>query len=254
MRYTLVPLALVPGLVVLSLVGCARSGAGNPPAAAVAAPAVAGTQAGSAQILRNSLKGTVLEILPASPYTYLRLKAEQGEVWAAVPAADLKVGASATVQVQLRMANFQSEALHRTFDVVYLGTLEGAAPAVPAASPVPAHAQPAGPGPEKVAKAAGPDGYAIAELYSGRDRLKDRNVVVKAKVTKALGGIMGRTWLHLRDGSGQAQDRNFDLPVTTLDAAKVGEVVTVKGVLHLNRDFGSGYVYPVILEDAKVVR
>jgi len=255
-------LAVVTSLA-CALVGCAQSGANKPAAPMAVAPAAPST-----------LQGTVLEVLPATPYTYLRLKAAQGEVWAAVPAAALKVGDPATVQVQLKMDKFQSAALNRTFDSVYLGTLAGAAPAAPAAAPaqpvmaaqpgpgtampgaaaVPAHAQPAFSGMEKVPKAAGPDGYAIAELYARKDKLNDRTVVVKAKVTKVLNGIMGKTWFHLSDGTGQPQQRNFDLAVTTEDTAKVGDIVTVKGTLRADKDFGSGYVYPVILEDAKVVR
>jgi len=58
--------------------------------------------------------------------------------------------------------------------------------------------------------------------------------------------------VHLRDGSGSDLAKDNDLTGTTKGAASVGDVVTVKGVVHLNRDFGSGYAYPVILEDAKL--
>jgi hypothetical protein len=227
--------------------------------------------AAAAPVAASSIQGTVLETLPAAPYTYLRVKAAQGEVWAAVPAGDVKVGATVTVMVQVRMDKFQSTTLNRTFDSVYMGTLAGAAPvaaapvsAAPAAMPpagAPA-AMPAAHGAmttppvamEKVAKATGPDAHAIAEIYARKNDLKDRTISVKGKVTKALSGIMGKTWIHLSDGSGKPQTKDFDLPVTTKDAATVGEVVTVKGVLHIDRDFGSGYLYPVIVEDAKIVR
>jgi hypothetical protein len=240
----------------------------QPESPAAAAPAAA-----------NQVQGTVLEVLPAAPYTYLRIKAAQGEVWAAVPAADIKVGAPVTVLVQVRMDKFQSPSLQRTFDAVYMGTLAGAAPAAPvAAAPVAPAAAPAAmpaampsampsasataavhgapqfPVMEKVAKATGPDAHTIAEIYARKAALNDHTVVVKAKVMKYMEGILGRTWMHLCDGSGGPQTMDFDLTVTTKDGTKVGDVVTVKGTLHLNKDVGSGYVYPVILEDARIVR
>jgi hypothetical protein len=63
-------------------------------------------------------------------------------------------------------------------------------------------------------------------------------------------GIMGKNWLHVRDGTSSAADNTNDLLVTTTAPAKVGDVVTVKGVVHTDRDFGSGYAYKVLLEDA----
>jgi len=268
MRFTPSLLAAAAVLAVCSFPACTKS---EPEKSAAAAPAAA----------PSTIQGPVLEILPATPYTYLRVKAAQGEVWAAVPAADIKVGANVTVLVQVRMEKFQSTTLNRTFDAVYMGTLGGdaQAAAAPAAMPGAAAAMPgaaaampgampgapaavpaahgAAPAPAltaKVARATGADAHVISELYARKAELKDRAVTVKAQVTKSMGGILGKNWMHVSDGSGQPQSHDFDLVVTTLDTAKVGDVVTVKGVLHLNRDFGSGYVYPIIVEDAKLTR
>ena len=220
-------------LVVAGL-GCNRTQAPKP----AAAPAPGG-----------SLQGTVLEVLPATPYNYLRLKTATGEAWAAVPSSDVKAGAPVTVLVQLKMDKFESPSLHRTFDTVYMGTLAGAAqPAAPGAM---APAPPPAPE-EKVEKAAAKDARTVAELYARRAELKDKAVTVRGKVVKFNAGIMGRNWLHLHDGSGTAASKDNDLAVTTKDTAKVGDLVTVTGPLHLDKDFGSGYTYPVILEDAKV--
>lgn len=43
-----------------------------------------------------------------------------------------------------------------------------------------------------------------------------------------------------------------DLVVTTQDAPKVGDVVTAKGTLHKDKDFGAGYKYRMIVEEATV--
>jgi hypothetical protein len=62
---------------------------------------------------------------------------------------------------------------------------------------------------------------------------------------------MGKNWLHVRDGSG-AEGTN-DLTVTTAaHLPSVGDTVLVTGQVSLNKDFGMGYAYDVIVEDAEV--
>jgi hypothetical protein len=104
----------------------------------------------------------------------------------------------------------------------------------------------------KIAKAAGPDGKTVQELFAGKAALKDKPVTLKGQVVKFSPGIMGRNWIHLRDGTGTPDKNNHDVTVTTQDDAKVGDVVTVKGTVKVDKDFGAGYAYPVIIEDAKV--
>ena len=77
-------------------------------------------------------------------------------------------------------------------------------------------------------------------------------MVIRAKVVKFSSNIMGKNWMHLRDGSGSRAAQDDDITVTTADSAAVGDVVLVRGVVRLNKDFGAGYAYPVIIEDAKV--
>src|SRR4029077_9763026 len=96
----------------------------------------------------------------------------------------------------------------------------------------------------KVPKADGANAKTIAELWSGKDTLKGKPVVVRGKVVKSLSGIMGKNWIHLRDGSSDK-----DITVTTDAVANVGDVVVVSGVLSVDKDFGAGYTYPVIIED-----
>ena len=73
---------------------------------------------------------------------------------------------------------------------------------------------------------------------------------VQGKVVKYNAGIMDKNWIHLRDGSGSAADGNNDILVTTDANAKLGDVVTVSGVVHTNKDFGSGYTYKILIEEA----
>ena len=131
-----------------------------------------------------------------------------------------------------------------------------AAPETPAASSEPAqpHPLPTAAAVDEVdlsgiAKAEG--GKTIAEVFAEKDQLADQTVTIRGKVVKTNAGIMGRNWIHVRDGSG-AENAN-DLTVTTSgDLPKVGDTVIVSGQISLNKDFGMGYEYPVIIEDGEV--
>jgi hypothetical protein len=99
--------------------------------------------------------------------------------------------------------------------------------------------------PEAIQKAV--DGKTVAEIHAGKAKLKGKAITVRGRVVKYNGGILGKNWLHIEDGTG-----NADLVITTGAAAKVGDTVLINGKVSTDRDFGSGYKYDVIVEDAKV--
>ena len=226
-------------LALAALLSLGAAWAATPPASAVAAP----------------LKGTVLETKDVEPYTYLRLKTKDGETWAAVGKAPVKVGTEVTIENPAVMKDFESKTLKRKFDRIVFGTLAGAGPAAaaPAGDMAAMHANLAKPvevADVKVAKATGPDARTVAEIVSGRVALKDKPVVVRGTVVKFTPEVMGKNWIHLRDGTGSATDGTNDVLVTSKDTAKIGDVVLVKGVVHTDRDLGSGYSYKVLVEEA----
>lgn len=90
----------------------------------------------------------------------------------------------------------------------------------------------------------------IEAVYKDKAKLDGKQVTIKGKVVKVNNGIMGRNFLHIQDGTG-GKDNN-DLSVTSTQTAKVGDAVTVSGKVTLNKDFGAGYMYPLILEEATV--
>jgi hypothetical protein len=92
----------------------------------------------------------------------------------------------------------------------------------------------------------------VAEILQGKSALQDKTVVVRGKIVKYTPGVMGKNWMHLQDGSGSAKDGTNDLVITMLDEAKKGDVVLVKGVVRIDRDLGPGYLYKVLVEDAKL--
>jgi hypothetical protein len=102
----------------------------------------------------------------------------------------------------------------------------------------------------KVPKATGPDARTVNEVHLQKARLKNKAVSVRGAVVKYLPNIMGRNWLHVCDGSGLAADGSNDLVVTTKGIAKIGDVVTVKGVVRTDVDIGMGMRYKLIIEDA----
>ncbi len=263
---------------VLVLVLALTAACGQKPAAPAAekpaaAPAAAAVHQAPQPAL-TSVSGTVEETLDASDYTYMRLKTNGGgETWAAITKAKIQKGDHVTVVNAMSMDGFESKTLNRKFDHIVFGSLgDGKAGTPPApvsahgaAADTPKDAPMAAPHASvsdvkadamdmKVAKAEGKDAYTIAQVFADRAKLKDRIVTVRGKVVKANGGIMGRNWYHIRDGSGSHEKKDDDLTVTSNDAAVVGDVVVVKGVVHVEKDFGAGYQYPVVLEDAKVTK
>ena len=122
-----------------------------------------------------------------------------------------------------------------------------ATPAMPAAHPAPAPAKDVDL--TGIAKAEG--GKTVAEVFAERDQLAGKPVTFRGKIVKTNAGIMGKNWLHVRDGSGA--DGTNDLTVTTTGAVpNVGDTVIVTGPVVLNKDFGMGYMYDVLIEDAQV--
>lgn len=106
----------------------------------------------------------------------------------------------------------------------------------------------------RVPKAAGPDARTVGEVMSRPADLKDKPVTIRGRIVKFTPGILGKNWIHLRDGTGLAADNTHDLVVTTTDEAHKGDVVIVKGVVRTDRDLGAGYFYRVLVEDAKLAR
>lgn len=196
------------------------------------------------------LTGVVLEVRDVEAYTYLRLKTRNGETWAAVAKTAIKKGARVAIENTMLMTNFESKSLNKTFDKIVFGTLSDDRGGMAAA-----HAgmdKPAAVTDVKVAKASGPNARTVSEIAGGKTTLKDTTVLVRGTVVKFNSNIMGRNWVHLRDGSGSAADNTNDLLVTTKDTAKVGDVVVAKGMVHTDRDFGAGYRYKVLVEDASL--
>jgi|WetSurMetagenome_2_1015567.scaffolds.fasta_scaffold94751_1 hypothetical protein len=203
------------------------------------------------------LKGKVLERLDAGRYSYLRLSTSSGEVWAAVLLTDASIGSEVTVENPIPMDGFETKTLNRKFDRIFFGTLQQPEGVETAKALQDAHSgvsESASAEPIKVQRAAGSEGRTIAEIFAQKTQLKDRHVAVMGKVVKVNANIMGKTWIHVRDGSGDPKSRTNDLTITTQGSAAVGDTIMVKGTVHIDMNLGMGYVFPVIIEDATITK
>jgi hypothetical protein len=202
--------------------------------------------------------GTVNDTMNAGQYTYVEVDTGKEKIWAAAPQFEVKKGQKVIVPDGVPMRDYYSKTLDRTFKTVYfVGAIvtEGSGKAANPMSQ--AHA-----GLKNITgkmTAANFDfkgikkpegGATVAEIYSRKSALAGKKVTVRGIVVKYNAQIMGKNWIHLRDGTG-AEGAN-DLTVTTSDTAKLGDVVLVVGTVVLDKDFGAGYKYDILLENSKV--
>jgi hypothetical protein len=193
---------------------------------------------------------TVLETMDGGGYTYVKVDEDGAVYWAAAPATQVAVGDQVSFTEQMKMQNFTSRSLNRTFDeLLFVGSLDGGSGAgTPAASAPEIATSPVAAAPvEPMEKAEG--GYTIAEVFAGKQDLKGETVRVRGKVVKVSPNIMGLTWVHLEDGTGDAGSDRLIFR-SAADSAEVGAVVTAQGTVDTDQDFGFGYQYSVLVNDA----
>ena len=233
-----------------------------PPGHPSVTPGGAVAEASVPQANPAKLTGKVIETIDSAGYTYIKLRTDSGDVWAAVPQTTARRGTVITILPQMTMEKFESKTLKRRFDHIIFGMVDSGqraplqTPMAMASAVGEAAQHMASPdaGDVKVARAEGADARTVAELWAARTALKDSPVTIRGKVVKFLPGIMGRNWLHLRDGSGARASGDNDVTVTTADSVAVGDIVLVHGTVHIDKDFGAGYRYPVIVEEASVTK
>lgn len=209
------------------------------------------------------VSGRVVQTIDSGGYSYVLVKKKDGsKIWVAVPQMKLSVGEQVTFQGGMEMINFPSSTLKRTFDKVIFSNGPVAAgkgkdtkkdDKKDARSPGSTGASVAVTDEKiRVKKATGTNAYTIAELFKKKNKLKNKPVVISGKVVKVSSGIMNKNWIHIQDGTGSHTTADNDLVVTSDAIPTVGDVITVKGKLEVNKDFGGGYKYTVIIEKANI--
>ncbi len=221
----------------------------------------------------DPLRGTVKETMRAGAYTYILLATDSGEHWAAARALPVAVGDEVELAGLAAMPKFHSPTLKRTFDVIQfagsakvigggdgLGAKTAGAEALSAALPsghpsIDDVAVPPAAGASAATRAADlvaeSTAVSVADLHAKKAELDGKLVRIRGKVVKANRGILGSNWLHIRDGTGAPPENDITVTSKTGFAAK-GNTVVIIGTVALDRDFGSGYKYDVIVENAVV--
>ncbi len=222
------------------------------------APAKADFQANAPHI------GKILETMDATGYTYAKVDEDGTIYWVAAPQTNVKVGDTVSYIEQMVMKDFSSKALDKTFDYLMFASAmvkpgEANKEASDATKTHSTKTMQQHPTPnttkavvEKINIAKLDDGYTIEELYTLKDKLKDKRVKLRAQVVKVSKGIMGKDWIHLQDGTGEGS--TSDIILTTKNSTvNVGDVVIAEAIYKTDVDLGYGYFFQVILEEGKFV-
>jgi len=199
----------------------------------------------------NQHEVVVKEVVQTSSYTYLLLEEENAQYWAAVSKAEIEEGKTYYYDSFMEMKDFPSKELNKTFESIYFLSDLSTQP-IPSVEEMAEqqHTGKVATGKnETISVAPVEGGISIEELYKKKNDYADQVVTVTGQVTKINTGIMGKNWLHIQDGTTEGE--NYDLTITTDDIASMGDVVIFQGKISLNKDFGYGYAYDVLMEDAE---
>ncbi len=265
-------------LALASLLGACNNGGDHQDAQPATSGQTAATEAAPASAAQPSgWTGEILETMDAGGYTYIQLDTGSQKIWAAAPQTKVEVGQRVTVPRGMLMTDFPSKTLDRTFDEIwFVGGIypeghvaAGSEHPVGGGSEHPtsggsehptgdmtgmggtsAHNMVADAGVSGVEKLAG--GYDIAGIYAAKADLAGKTVKVRGRVVKFTPRVMGVNWIHIQDGSGSG--KTADLTVTSDAEVQAGDLVVVEGTLSADKDFGAGYKYSAIIENATVTK
>ncbi|MFA6597926.1 MAG: GW dipeptide domain-containing protein [Ignavibacteriaceae bacterium] len=195
----------------------------------------------------------VLEHMNASNYTYLRVEENDKEYWMAVPQLPVENDEIVYYSKSMEMKNFHSETLKKDFpSILFVQDISKTIASPNGQSPMGEnpHVKGITLQKEEISIQPAANGKTVAQILGQRETLDGKSVIVKGKVTKYNEGILDRNWIHIQDGTNA--NGEFDLLVTSKDVAQVGNIITAKGKVVLNKDFGAGYSYKILIEDAKI--
>lgn len=200
-------------------------------------------------------KGIVQEVVQVSSYTYLNLLVDGEKKWVAAPTLDAKLGEVYYYKGGMEMRDFTSTELERTFDSVLFLSSITSANIIDDSGNVKQEEinkmQELNPGTlDKVELSISEveGGIRIADLFKNKADFAGKKIRVHGEVTKFSSGIMGKNWVHFQDGT--EFEGAYDLMITTQENVAVGDDVTFEGVITLDKDFGAGYFYKIIMEEA----
>jgi hypothetical protein len=218
----------------------------------------------------------------ASGYTYMLVESATGQHWVAIPETTVAKGAAINYYQGMVMKDFNSKTLNRTFDSVIFssGLANGSEKTAPVTAPATDDSFAAAVKAEQstpattveplaasggsggavvpleeisIEKSPAANGYTVEEIFAKAKELSGTKVQVHAKVVKFSPLIMGKNWIHLQDGTGNPMSNSHDLVATSSETVEVDSIIVVEGILAAEKDFGAGYKYDAIIEDATII-
>lgn len=199
-------------------------------------------------------KITVTEHMNAAGYTYIKADDNGKQYWIAVTEMPVEKGDVFYFSKAIEMKNFTSKTLNKKFDSILFVDDISKKPNVEAPSTPKIMGSPHQTTPPVATGSLNveplKDGNTIASIYKNKADLKNKVIKVRGVITKYNANIMNRNWIHIQDGS--SFGNHADITVTTSQPAAVGETIVVQGRLTTDKDFGAGYRYDAIIENAKI--
>lgn len=189
---------------------------------------------------QNVHKGVVLQTFNNEGYTYMEIQDGNQTKWIACPQFDVAKGDIVETSYGMLMEDFESRTLKRTFKEIYFVTRAK----VVSSSKKETKTQPSSKPKGKI--------YTVKEILSNKEAFADKVVAVKAKVTKFTPSIMRTNWLHVTEAVESSE--KIDLVITSQDEAAIGDIIVIEGKVTINKDLGSGYFFPIMIEEAKITK
>ena len=194
----------------------------------------------------------VREVLPGSKYVYLKVEEGSDTYWIATGPGAITAGAPYVFNEAVVKTDFRSATLDREFDSIYLVTQ--LVPAVRKKELKRMRFNPHANASEKDTSQAGEETgqiqkVSLNELLEDARRFENQQIEINGICTKVNTNIMDRNWIHLKSNPEDTRE----VVATSSHAPPVGESITLQAVVRLDKDFGAGYIYPILLEDAILI-
>lgn len=178
--------------------------------------------------------GKAIETMNATRYTYMYADENGEKKWLAFPKTLIILGKTYQWSDPMLMTNFESKELKKTFDNIWF--VSGVTESAPNQK---TNIE------QKTVVSSDASKVLIGDLLAHKKKFEGQTVTIQGKVIKYNAEIMGVNWLHVQDESGTAE-----ITVTSTNSSKVGSMVICTGKVILNKDFGAGYKYDILIEQA----
>lgn len=196
-------------------------------------------------------KIVIVEFVNAETYTYLNVDENGKKYWMAVPNRVVKIGDTYYYDGGMLMKDFESKTLNKKFDeIIFAEGIRSNPIKLSSGKQLSAEEEMAIIDKVKIDKAK--NGISLAELFKDEKSYAGKSVIIRGLVVKVNSGIMDRNWVHIIDGT--RFNTKSNLSISTTESIKVGDTLTFKGNVTLNKDFGKGYVYPILIEEGVLIK